>query len=79
MENRKKPLRPKRRGKRTMASEFLTPGGRLKILDSVPGEEFSQQIDWPLDRNGKSAGYVIELLEVGKIIIGLVIKWWTRP
>ena len=31
MENGKQPLRPKGRGKRTMASEFLTPGGRLKV------------------------------------------------
>ncbi len=38
MENGKQPLRPKGRGKRIMASEFLTPGDRLKIPNSVPDE-----------------------------------------
>ena len=66
MENGKQPLRPKGRGKRIIASEFLTPGGQLKVPDSVPDEELLQQIDWPLDENGKPARYSTELLEFGK-------------
>ncbi len=45
MENGKQPLRPKGRGKRIIASEFLTPDGQLKVPDSVPDEEPLQQID----------------------------------
>ncbi len=66
MENGKQPLRPKGRGKGIMASEFLTPGGRLKVPDSVPDEKLLQRIDWPLDGNGKPARYATELLEFGK-------------
>ncbi len=49
-----------------MASEFLIPGGRLRIPDSVPDEKLLQQIDWLLDGNGKPACYATELLEFGK-------------
>ncbi len=66
MENGKQPLCLKGRGKRIMASEFLTPSGRLKVPNSVADEEFLQQIDWPLDENGKPARYTTELLEFGK-------------
>ncbi len=66
MENGKQPLRHKGKKKRIMVSEFLSPVVRLKVPDSVPDEELSQQIDWPLDRNGKPARYATELLELGK-------------
>ncbi len=49
-----------------MASEFLTPSGRLKVPDSVPDEGLLQQIHLPLDGNGKPAHYATELLEFGK-------------
>ncbi len=39
MKKEKQPLRPKGKGKRIMASEFLTPGGRLKVPNLVPDEE----------------------------------------
>ncbi len=49
-----------------MASQFLTPDGRLKVPDSVLDEELLQQIDWPLDGNGKPTHYTTELLEFEK-------------
>ena len=66
MENRKQLLRPKGRRKGITASEFLTPGGRLNVPDSISDEELLQQIDWPLDGNGKPARYATELFEFEK-------------
>lgn len=42
MEKGKTPLRPKGRGKGIMISEFLTPGGRLHVPDSVSDDELLQ-------------------------------------
>lgn len=49
----KSPLRPKGKGKRIMASEFLTPVGRLRVPDSVPDHQLLQNLEWPLDENRK--------------------------
>ncbi len=47
IENEKQPLRLKGREKRIMVSEFLTPGDRLKVPDSVPDEEFYKRLTGP--------------------------------
>lgn len=66
MEKGKTPLRPKGRGKGIMVSEFLTPGGRLHVPDSISDVELLQDSGWPLDENGKPRRYCTEFLEYGK-------------
>jgi len=39
MKDGKQPIRPKGRGKGIMVSGFLTPGGRLRVPDSIPDSE----------------------------------------
>lgn len=51
IEKEKSSLRPKGRGKRIMASEFLTPIGKLQVPDIVPDAHFLQDSSWPLDDN----------------------------
>lgn len=65
-EKGKSPLRPKRRGKGIMVSEFLTPIGRLKIPDTVPDAYLLHDSNWPLDENQKPRRCCTELLEYGK-------------
>ena len=49
----KSPLRPKRKKKGIMVSEFLIPVGRLRILDFMPDHQLPQDKDWPFDENQK--------------------------
>lgn len=44
MEEGKQPLRPKARGKGIMVSDFLTPGGRLELPDSISDEEINERL-----------------------------------
>ena len=44
MEDGKQPLRPKARGKGLMVSDFLTPGGRLAVPDTISDTELATQL-----------------------------------
>ena len=44
MEDGKQPLRPKARGKGLMVSDFLTPGGRLAVPDTISDAELSARL-----------------------------------
>ncbi|KAA8912344.1 hypothetical protein FN846DRAFT_773401, partial [Sphaerosporella brunnea] len=46
MENGKQPLRPKTKGKGIMVSAFLTPGGILKVPDTVSDAELLRNPMW---------------------------------
>ena len=52
-EKRKLPLRPKRKGKGVIVSEFLTPVRRLRVPDSLPNHQLLQDKNWYLDENQK--------------------------
>lgn len=60
------PLRPKRKGKEIMISEFLLPIGRLHVLDSVPNHQFLQDKNRSLGKNPNPHCYCTRLLEYGK-------------
>ncbi|KAI0997788.1 hypothetical protein K3495_g10401 [Podosphaera aphanis] len=60
------PLRPKGKGKGIMASTFLTPGGILKVLNTVPDEESVRDASFPRDESGKPVREASLLLEYGK-------------
>ncbi|KAI0992558.1 hypothetical protein K3495_g15627 [Podosphaera aphanis] len=47
------PLRPKEKEKGIMASNFLTPGGILKVPHTVPDEELVTEASFPRDESGK--------------------------
>ncbi|KAG0632761.1 hypothetical protein HOY80DRAFT_1113696, partial [Tuber brumale] len=64
-EEGKQPLRAKSRGKGIMVSGFLTPGGRLKVPDTVSNEELLLDPMWP-NRNGVPIRDAIEYLEYEK-------------
>ena len=65
-EKGKSPLRPKRKGKEIMASEFLTPIGRLRVPDSISDHQLLQDPGWPLDEKQKPRRCCTELLEYNK-------------
>ena len=44
MKKDKQPLRPKGRGKGLMVSDFLTPRGRLAVLDAITDAQFTAQL-----------------------------------
>jgi len=44
MKDGKQPLRPKARGKGLMVSDFLTPGGRLAVPDTISDAELSTRL-----------------------------------
>lgn len=58
MENGKQPLRPKGQGKGIMVSDFIHPGGRLRVPDKF--------IDADLGALGQSRHFATEYLEYGK-------------
>jgi hypothetical protein len=66
MEDGKQPLRPKTKGKGIMVSGFLTPGGILRVPDSVSDEELLANPMWRKDKDGKPVREAIEYLEYGK-------------
>ncbi|RPA94629.1 hypothetical protein L873DRAFT_1846536 [Choiromyces venosus 120613-1] len=70
-EEGKQPLRAKSRGKEIMVSGFLTPGGRLKVPDTIPDEELLQDHMWP-KRGSIPIRDAMEFLEYGKN------NYWTR-
>lgn len=59
-------LRPKRRGKGIMVSEFLTSFGRLQVPSTVPDAQLFHDFNWPLDENQKPRQCCTELLKYGK-------------
>lgn len=65
-EKRKSPLRPKRRGKGIMASEFLTPVRRLRVPDTVPDAHLLRDPNWLLNENHKPRRCCTEFLEYRK-------------
>jgi hypothetical protein len=58
MEDGKQPLRPKARGKGLMISDFLTPGGRLAVPDTISDTE--------LEARHLPRRYATEYFEYGK-------------
>ncbi|RPA99707.1 hypothetical protein L873DRAFT_1767021 [Choiromyces venosus 120613-1] len=64
-EDGKQPLRAKSRGKGIMVSGFLTPGGRLKVPDTISNEELLLDPMWP-KRGGIPIRDAMEYLEYGK-------------
>ena len=58
MENGKQPLRPKGQGKGIMVSDFIHPGGRLRVPDQLSNAD--------LEALGLSSHFATEYLEYGK-------------
>jgi hypothetical protein len=59
------PLRPKTKGKGIMVSGFLTPGGRLRVPDTIPDSELLKDPMWVLV-DDKPIRDAMWLLEYGK-------------
>ena len=68
IKDKQMPLRPKGQGKGIMVSAFLTPGGILKIPDSIPDEEIlARHPDWQKTADGKTlVREAVRYLEFGK-------------
>ncbi|KAG0129720.1 hypothetical protein HOY82DRAFT_610318 [Tuber indicum] len=64
-EEGKQPLRAKAKGKGIIASGFLTPGGRLRVPDTISNEELLLDSMWP-KCNGIPIRDAMEFLEYGK-------------
>ncbi|KAI1007480.1 hypothetical protein K3495_g733 [Podosphaera aphanis] len=60
------PLQPKGKEKDIMASTFLTPGGILKVPNTVPDEELMRDASFPRDESRKPVREASLLLEYGK-------------
>ena len=65
-ESGKQPLRPKSKGKGIMVSGFLTPGGILRIPDTISDAELLADSSWPKDEAGNPEREAIRYLEYGK-------------
>jgi len=72
MKDGKQPIRPKGRGKGIMVSGFLTPGGRLRVPDSIPDSEPLKEPNWPPEPDLTPMRDAMQLLEFGKD------NYWTR-
>jgi len=49
-----------------MVSGFLTPGGRLRVPNSIPDSELLKDPNWPLNPNSTPVRDTMQLLEFGK-------------
>jgi len=49
-----------------MVSAFLTPGGILRVPESITDCELLQDQTWPLDKDEKPVREALEFLEYGK-------------
>ncbi|RPA83521.1 hypothetical protein BJ508DRAFT_375057 [Ascobolus immersus RN42] len=60
------PIEPKSRGKGIMVSCFLTPGGILRVPDSVSDAELLKDASHPLTSDGTPVRQAVKYLEYGK-------------
>lgn len=72
----KLPIEPKNRGKGIMISAFLTPGGILRVPDSISNEQLRVLAEdgssWPVDsKTGEPLREAVHYLEYGSG------TWWT--
>ncbi|RPA71955.1 hypothetical protein BJ508DRAFT_245125 [Ascobolus immersus RN42] len=71
----KLPIEPKGKGKGIMVSAFLTPGGILRVPNTISDEQLQVLADdgssWPLTKEGKPLREAVHYLEYGNG------NWWT--
>lgn len=60
------PIRPKSKGRGIMVSGFLTPGGKLRVPDTISDIELMNNPMWPTDTAGNPIRDSMHFLEYGK-------------